>query len=47
MLLLGKTYLKMNERVKAKSTFSQLIAKYPKDANAAKAQLYLRYLGGR
>lgn len=47
MLLLGKTYLKMNERVKAKATFSQLVAKYPKDANAAKAQLYLRYLGGR
>lgn len=47
MLLLGKTYLKLNKRKKAQATFATLVKKYPKDANAAKAKLYLRYLAGR
>ena len=44
MLLLGKTYMKLNKRDKARETFAQLVAKYPKDHYAAKARLYLRYL---
>jgi len=47
MLLLGKTYLKMNQNGKAKTTFAALIKSYPTDANAAKAKLYLSYLARR
>jgi outer membrane protein assembly factor BamD len=47
MLLLGKTYLKLNKRKKAQTTFATLVKKYPQDANAAKAKLYLNYLAGR
>ena len=43
MLLLGQTYLKLNERKKARETFAQLIQKYPNDAYAAKAKLYLKF----
>lgn len=47
MLLLGKTYLKLDKHSKAKATFAKLVEKYPKDANAAKARLFLRYLEKR
>lgn len=47
MLLLGTTYLKVKEKKKAKATFSALIGKYPKDAEAAKAKRHLADLGVR
>ncbi|MBW2734020.1 MAG: outer membrane protein assembly factor BamD [Deltaproteobacteria bacterium] len=45
MLLLGKTYLKVKDKKKAKATFSALIKKYPKDVKANKAKRYLAELG--
>jgi len=45
MLLLGQTYLKMEKRDKARETFASLIQKYPNDAYAAKAKLYLKFMG--
>jgi outer membrane protein assembly factor BamD len=47
MLLLGQTYLKLEQRQKARETFANLIRKYPTDAYSAKAKLYLRFLGER
>ena len=47
MLLLGKTYLKLNKRKKAEQTFASLIKKYPRDHHAAKAKLFLEYLSSR
>jgi outer membrane protein assembly factor BamD len=47
MLLLGKTYLKLDKRKKARATFASLVKKYPRDTHAAKALLYLRYLDAR
>lgn len=47
MLLLGQTYLKLDEKEKAKATFANLIRKYPKDAYSAKARLYLKYMAGQ
>jgi outer membrane protein assembly factor BamD len=44
MLLLGQTYLKLNERKKAQETFANLVRKYPNDAYAAKAKLYLKFI---
>lgn len=44
MLLLGRTYLKLDQRLKAKKTFLALVQKYPNDASSAKAKLYLRQL---
>ena len=44
MLLLGKTYLKLEKRDKARSTFTRLIKAYPKDSYSEKARLYLDYL---
>ena len=47
MLLLGKTYLKLDKRGKARTTFAALIQKYPDDHHAAKAKLYLAHLDRR
>jgi len=47
MLLLGKTYMKLDQNKKAKETFVTLVRKYPTDANSAKAKLYLEYLAGQ
>ena len=47
MLLLGQTYLKLEQREKARETFAGLVQKYPNDAYAAKAQLYLRFMNER
>ena len=44
MLLLGKTYMKLKDGDRARETFTQLIKKYPDNAHAAKAKLYLEYL---
>ena len=44
MLLLGKTYLKLDERAKARTTFLALVKKYPNDQHSSKAKLYLKYL---
>jgi outer membrane protein assembly factor BamD len=44
MLLLGQTYLKLEQKEKARETFAGLVQKYPNDAYAAKAKLYLRYM---
>ncbi len=44
MHLLGKTYLKLEERDKARSTFAKLVEKYPKDPYSRKARLYLEFL---
>jgi len=47
MLLLGKTYIKMKEREKAKKTMLSLLKKYPDSPYSAKAQLYLNFLSGQ
>ena len=44
MLLLGKTYLKLNKKEQATKTFEELIKRYPKNAHAAKARLYLQFI---
>ena len=44
MLLLGKTYLKLEKRDKARSTFARLLKAYPEDPYSEKARLYLVYL---
>lgn len=44
MFLLGQTYLKMNDRQKAKYTFSKLVTQYPRDNYSAKAHVYLQQL---
>lgn len=47
MLLLGQTYMKLDQKKQARTTFAKLISKYPNNANAAKAKLYMRYLAGQ
>jgi outer membrane protein assembly factor BamD len=47
MLLLGQTYLKLEQRDKARATFAALAKKYPDNHHSAKAKLYLKYLGQR
>ena len=47
MLLLGQTYMKMEERTKAKDTFASLIRTYPNDIHSAKAKLYLKFMSGQ
>ena len=44
MLLLGKTYLKLEKRDKARATFAKLIKTYPEDSYSDKAKLYLEHL---
>ena len=47
MLLLGKTYMKLDKGDLAAKTFRQLIAKYPDNAHSARAKLFLDYLVAR
>ncbi|MSP63514.1 MAG: outer membrane protein assembly factor BamD [Myxococcales bacterium] len=44
LILLGRTYLKMEKPAEAKQAFERLIASHPKDYNAEKARLYLDYI---
>ena len=46
MLLLGQTYMKLDKKKQARSTFAGLIKRYPNDSHSAKARLYMRYLAG-
>ena len=47
MLLLGQTYMKLDQKKKARETFAKLVKRYPNDGNSAKAKLYLEYLSGQ
>ena len=47
MLLLGKTYLGLEQLDKARETFVALAKQYADDPNGAKARLYLDYIEGR
>jgi outer membrane protein assembly factor BamD len=44
LLLLGKTYLKMNKLGEARVAFEKLAADYPEDYRSGKAKLYLDYI---
>lgn len=47
MLLLGKTYLKLKQIERAKSVFSDLMKKHPKNQNASQAKLYIKHIKKR
>ncbi len=47
MLLLGKTYLKMDKPEPAREVFERLASDHPGDFRAQKARLYLRYIADR
>ena len=47
MLLLGKTYMKLDRGAMAAKTFRELIRKYPQSAHCEKAKLFLEYLVAR
>jgi len=47
MLLLGQTYMKLDKKEQARTTFAGLIKKYPNDSHSAKAKLYLEFLAGQ
>jgi len=47
MLLLGKTYLKMEKPVEARATFAKLATLHPDDFRAAKAKLYIQFIDKR
>lgn len=47
MILLGQTYLQMEQIDKARETFKRLIEEHPKDHNARRARLYLEYIDKR
>jgi outer membrane protein assembly factor BamD len=47
MILLGQTYLQMEQIEKARATFRRLIEEHPKDFNARRARLYLEYIDKR
>jgi len=47
MILLGQTYLQMEQIDKARDTFKRLIEEHPKDYNARRARLYLEYIDKR
>lgn len=47
MLLLGKTYLKMEKPVEARATFVKLATQHPDDYRAAKARLYIDFIDKR
>jgi outer membrane protein assembly factor BamD len=47
LLLLGRTYLKMELPGEARVTFERLVATHPNDFRARKAQLYLDYIARR
>lgn len=47
LLLLGRTFMKMEKVADARRTFERLIVTHPKDYHAEKAKLYLEYLQRR
>jgi outer membrane protein assembly factor BamD len=47
MLLLGKTYLKMNKPAEARATFEKLATNHPDDYRAQKAKLYIQFIDKR
>lgn len=47
MLLLGKTYLKMEKPTEARATFAKLAAQHPEDFRAEKARLYIQFIDKR
>ncbi len=47
MLLLGKTYLKMEKPTEARATFAKLAAQHPDDFRAEKAKLYIQFIDRR
>lgn len=47
MLLLGKTYLKMEKPVEARATFQKLATQHPDDYRAEKARLYIQFIDKR
>jgi outer membrane protein assembly factor BamD len=47
MLLLGKTYLKMEKPVEARATFAKLATQHPDDYRAEKARLYIQFIDKR
>ena len=47
LLLLGRTYLKLDKPVEARRTFERLVETHPGDFHAAKAKLYLDYIAKR
>jgi outer membrane protein assembly factor BamD len=47
MLLLGKTYLKMEKPVEARATFEKLALQHPEDFRAQKAKLYIQFIDKR
>jgi outer membrane protein assembly factor BamD len=47
MLLLGKTYLKMEKPTEARATFEKLTTQHPEDFRAEKARLYIEFIDKR
>ncbi|HEY2745700.1 MAG TPA: outer membrane protein assembly factor BamD [Polyangia bacterium] len=47
MLLLGKTYLKMEKPIEARATFEKLSTQHPEDFRAEKARLYIQFIDKR
>jgi outer membrane protein assembly factor BamD len=47
MLLLGKTYLKMNKPTEARATFAKLVNQHGDDYRADKARLYIQFIDKR
>lgn len=47
MLLLGKTYLKMEKPTEARATFVKLSTQHPDDFRAEKAKLYIQFIDKR
>ncbi len=47
MLLLGKTYLKMEKPSEARATFQKLATQHPDDFRAEKAKLYIQFIDKR
>jgi outer membrane protein assembly factor BamD len=47
MLLLGKTYLKMEKPTEARATFVKLSTQHPEDFRAEKAKLYIQFIDKR
>jgi outer membrane protein assembly factor BamD len=47
MLLLGKTYLKMEKATEARATFVKLATQHPEDFRAEKAKLYIQFIDKR
>jgi outer membrane protein assembly factor BamD len=47
MLLLGKTYLKMEKPTEARATFQKLATQHPEDSRAEKAKQYIQSIDKR